>query len=191
MFPVGKSLFLNVLLPSTKKRLFDFFFSISWKFSALHCLGTTTGLILNQVYKLNQLKILPFPLWQCDWQCCYFHSLFSLRSMAILMIAQKPNCNHSMHCACAERKILLPISVLENFCELLCEFCLKLQLDSFICEASQLSRIFLPTYLDSQTVSLEHESQSLRKSSHTLRKKPTHMHRCKTKNRGSYPTNTG
>lgn len=110
------------------------------------------------------------------------------------MIAQKPNCNHSMHCTCEERKILLSISVLENFCELLCEFCLKLQLDSFICEASQLSRIFLPTYLNSQTVSLEHKSQSLRKSSHSLREwnwhTCMHMHRCKTKNRGSYPTNT-
>lgn len=48
-----------------------------------------------------------------------------------------------------------------------CAFCLKTELDSFICEASQLGGIFLQTYLDAQTVSPEHESPGLRKSSHT------------------------
>lgn len=48
-----------------------------------------------------------------------------------------------------------------------CGFCLKPALDSFICEASQLGGIFLPTYLYAQTVSAAHESPGLRKSSHT------------------------
>lgn len=52
------------------------------------------------------------------------------------------------------------------------------RLDSFICEASQLSRIFLPTYLDSQTVSLEHESSGLRKISHTSAERSPHTHAC-------------
>lgn len=37
-----------------------------------------------------------------------------------------------------------------------CGFCLKL--DSFICEASQLGGIFLPTYLPGRAASAEHES---------------------------------
>lgn len=57
-----------------------------------------------------------------------------------------------------------------------CVFCLKRGLDSFICEASQLGRIFLPTYLYTQTVSLEHESLGLRKSSHTSTYTCVHSH---------------
>ena len=57
-----------------------------------------------------------------------------------------------------------------------CVFCLKRGLDSFICEASQLGRIFLPTYLYAQTVSLEHESLGLRKSSHTSTYTCVHSH---------------
>lgn len=137
---------------------------------------------------------------------------FFYTSLATLTTVLEPTCNHLMHCTGLGKKrkkkqgrrnsFTLPPQKFSFNC--ICVFCLKTGLDSFICEASQLGGIFLPTYLYAQTVSLEHESRGLRKSSHTSAERDrracthtqthgrAHAHTYViTKNRSSYPTNSG